>query len=119
MYLLAPTSPPDRIQLITSHSTGFVYLVSLTGVTGARASLADSLSTAVAAVRRQVRLPLAVGFGISTPEQAADVAAVADGVVVGSAIVKLFEEHRDEELIERVADMVRGLKAGVRSGQDH
>lgn len=119
IFLLTPTSDASRIKTVNRLGRGFIYYVSVTGVTGARTSLADSLSASVTAIRRQVRLPLAVGFGISTPEQAAGVAAVADGVVVGSAIVKLFEEHRDGELVERVVDMVRGLKDGVRSGQNN
>ncbi|TWJ32709.1 tryptophan synthase subunit alpha [Geobacter argillaceus] len=119
IFLLTPTSDASRIKTVNRLGRGFIYYVSVTGVTGARTSLADSLSASVTAIRSQVRLPLAVGFGISTPEQAAGVAAVADGVVVGSAIVKLFEERRDGELVERVADMVRVLKDGVRSGQNN
>ena len=119
IFLLTPTSDASRIKTVNRLGRGFVYYVSVTGVTGARTSLAASLAETVTAVRDQVRLPLAVGFGISTPQQAGDVAAVADGVVVGSAIVKLFEEQRGEELTARVVAMVRGLKAGVLSGQNH
>ncbi len=118
IFLLTPTSNASRIKAVNRLGRGFIYYVSVTGVTGARASLADSLSSTVAALRRQLRLPLAVGFGISTPEQAGEVAAVADGVVVGSAIVKLFEEHRGEGLAERVTAMVQGLKGGVAAGQN-
>jgi tryptophan synthase alpha chain len=118
IFLLTPTSDASRIKTVNRLGRGFIYYVSVTGVTGARNALADSLSETVAALRRQLRLPLAVGFGISTPDQAGEVAAFADGAVVGSAIVKLFEEYRGEELVERVAAMVRGLKSGVRAGQN-
>ncbi len=87
-YLLAPNSPDERIERVTAEATGFVYLVSVMGITGARTGLPPGLAAFVARVRRRTRLPLAVGFGISTPEQAAGVGAVADGVIVGSALVK-------------------------------
>ena len=119
IFLLTPTSDASRIKAVNRLGRGFVYYVSVTGVTGARTSLAESLAETVTAVRNQVRLPLAVGFGISSPQQAGDVAVVADGVVVGSAIVKLFEEYRGDDLAGRVAAMVQGLKAGVLSGQNH
>ncbi len=89
VYLAAPTSTPERLALIASHCTGFLYLVSVTGITGARADLPPHLAEFVARVRRHTDLPLAVGFGIGTPAQAAAVAGLADGVVVGSALVRL------------------------------
>lgn len=89
IYLVAPTSTEERIALAAGHSTGFIYLVSVTGITGARNDLPPHLAEFIARVRRQSELPLAVGFGIGTPAQAAAVAAIADGVVVGSALVKL------------------------------
>lgn len=89
IYLVAPTSTPERIALAAAHSTGFIYLVSVAGITGARSDLPPQLAEFVARVRQQSGLPLAVGFGISTPAQAAAVAAIADGVVVGSALVRL------------------------------
>ncbi len=88
IFLLAPTSDAARIQTVTSLSGGFVYLVSLVGVTGARESLPPDLADFVARVRAVTDKPLAVGFGIATPEQAAQVAQIADGVIVGSALVK-------------------------------
>jgi tryptophan synthase alpha chain len=88
VYLLAPTSTPERIKLIAEKSQGFIYLVSLTGVTGARNELTPGLSDFVARVRAQTETPLAVGFGIGTGEQARKVAQVADGIIVGSALVK-------------------------------
>lgn len=87
IYLLAPTSTSDRIHLVTERATGFIYCVSLTGVTGARDVLPDSLGAFVERVRALSKVPLAVGFGIATAQQAAMVAKVADGVIVGSAVV--------------------------------
>ncbi|MBI2917504.1 MAG: tryptophan synthase subunit alpha [Chloroflexi bacterium] len=95
VYLLAPTSPPDRIRLVAEHSRGFIYLVSLTGVTGARASLPADLEAFVRRVRQATDLPLCVGFGISTAEAARRVAAVADGVIVGSRLLQMIKGARD------------------------
>ncbi len=89
--LLAPTSTPERIQLITAQAHGFVYLVSVTGVTGARDTLPPDLADYVRRVRGITPLPLAVGFGISRPEQVRIVARLADGVVVASALIRLME----------------------------
>lgn len=91
VYLLAPTSTEDRIRLVAEKSTGFIYLVSLTGVTGARASLPSEIEAFVARVRAIARQPLCIGFGISTPEQAERMAHVADGVIVGSKLIDLLE----------------------------
>lgn len=88
IFLAAPTSTPARLRAIARASTGFIYLVSVTGITGVRKSVAKDLPEFIRRVRRVSKLPLAVGFGISTPEQAHDVAKLADGVVVGSALVK-------------------------------
>jgi tryptophan synthase alpha chain len=87
VYLVAPTTPNERLVKIAAHSTGFVYIVSLTGVTGARASLSAGLDEFLMRVRGMTDKPLAVGFGISTPEQAAQVGRMADGVIVGSALI--------------------------------
>jgi tryptophan synthase alpha chain len=91
IYLLAPTSAEERIKLVADRSRGFIYLVSVTGVTGARDSLPAELNSFVARVRKVARQPLCVGFGISTPEQARQVAEIADGVIVGSRIIQLME----------------------------
>jgi tryptophan synthase alpha chain len=88
VFLLAPTSTTDRIRLVAEHSSGFIYLVSIAGITGARSELPPDLSAFVQRVRSQTDLPLAVGFGIGTGSQASAVAALADGVIVGSALVK-------------------------------
>jgi tryptophan synthase alpha chain len=92
IFLLAPTSTDERIRLVAAHSTGFIYLVSVTGITGARSELPPDLAKFVQRVRRVTSLPLAVGFGIGTGRQAAAVAEVADGVIVGSALVRAAGE---------------------------
>jgi tryptophan synthase alpha chain len=91
IYLLAPTSNDDRIRLGVEHSRGFIYLVSVTGVTGTRSFLPSDLEVFISGVRKVTDKPLCVGFGISTPEQAAQVGSSADGVIVGSRIVQLLE----------------------------
>ena len=94
IYLLSPTSTEERISLVTSRSSGFIYLVSLTGVTGARAKLPEELEDFVARVRDRTETPLCVGFGVSTPEQARRIARVADGVIVGNRIIQLLDEDK-------------------------
>lgn len=107
VFLAAPTSTPERLKLVAKYSTGFIYLVSRTGVTGEQASLSNSVAPLVTSMRGLTKLPLAVGFGISTPEQAHDVASVADGVVVGSAFVRLIERNGDLE------NFARSLRKGM------
>jgi tryptophan synthase alpha chain len=92
IYLLAPTSTEERIEAVGKRSRGFIYLVSLTGVTGAREKLPQGLDSFVKRVRRTTRKPLCVGFGISSAAQAKRVAAVADGVIVGSRLIQLIDE---------------------------
>jgi tryptophan synthase alpha chain len=92
VYLLAPTSTGERIETVASRSTGFIYLVSLTGVTGTRATLSADLEGFAARVRKKAAQPLCIGFGISSPEHAARAAAIADGVIIGSRIIQLIEE---------------------------
>ena len=91
--LVAPTSSPQRVEQIVATATGFVYAVSTLGVTGTRASLSERAATVVAAVRDATSLPVLVGIGVSNPEQAAEAAGYADGVVVGSAVVRLILEQ--------------------------
>lgn len=93
VFLAAPTSTPERLDAVARYSSGFVYLVSRTGVTGERESLSDSVAPLVSAMRARTELPLAVGFGISRPDQAAAVAQLADGVAVGSALVRIIEQN--------------------------
>jgi len=92
IYLLAPTSTEERISLVAEKSQGFIYLVSLTGVTGARQSLPLELEDFVMRVRQRTHQPLCVGFGVSNPEQARRAAKIADGVIVGSRLIQLIEE---------------------------
>jgi tryptophan synthase alpha chain len=99
--LVAPTTPDERLSTISETASGFLYYISRTGVTGEREELDEGLEEAVARLRRRVRLPVAVGFGISRPEQARTVARVADGVVVGSALVTAL--RRDEEAFADLA----------------
>jgi tryptophan synthase alpha chain len=108
VYLLAPTSTPERIALVAQKSKGFIYLVSLTGVTGARDHLPPGLSDFVARVRSQTDTPLAIGFGISNGQQARLVAQLADGVIVGSALVK-----RAAESLERVKELATELREAL------
>ena len=95
VFLTAPTTTDERFELIAQQCTGFVYYVSRLGVTGARSDLATGLQEAVARIRPHTDKPVAVGFGISTPEQARQVAGMAEGVVVGSALVRLIAELGD------------------------
>ncbi len=107
VYLLAPTSTDERIVLVAQRSKGFIYLVSLTGVTGARDSLPIELESFVAKVRQRTTKPLCVGFGISTPEQARRVATVADGVIVGSRIIQLMEENDPLHKVQAFVESLR------------
>ena len=114
IYLLAPTSDTARIEKVAGLCSGFVYYVSVTGVTGVRQNVADSLVEKVECIKKRIPLPVAVGFGISDAAQAASVAHSADGVVVGSAIVKLFEEFSGEELKKKLGIFIAELKAGIK-----
>jgi tryptophan synthase alpha chain len=111
IFLLSPTSDNGRLQIVTERTSGFLYLVSLTGVTGARDQLAPDLESFVTRVRSATDLPLAVGFGIGTPAQAAQVARVADGVIVGSALIRAIGTGEDPVVAART--FVAGLRAGM------
>lgn len=117
IFLAAPTSPPERMQLIASVSTGFIYCVSVTGVTGARAMLSDEIAPMIAELRKHTDKPMSVGFGVSTPEQATQVARIADGVIVGSAIVNVIEDNMDNEaqLLTAVKQFALDLANGVKT----
>ncbi|HXY48860.1 MAG TPA: tryptophan synthase subunit alpha [Terriglobales bacterium] len=110
IFLAAPTSTDERLRRIVDVSRGFVYAVSRTGVTGARQQLSQDASRLVRRLRRYTRLPIAVGFGISTPEQFQSVGAYADGAVVGSAIVETMERNRGREAAS-VGEFVKKLVA--------
>lgn len=114
--LLTPTSGDDRIEAVRRVASGFVYYVSLTGVTGATLGNAAELGPRVDTLRARLGLPVAVGFGIATPEQAAAVGAHADGVVVGSALVRIIETHGGDA--EAMLREVRGFVVGLRGAID-
>lgn len=116
VFLVAPTTPDERLSLIGRASPALVYAVSLTGVTGARTELPPELGSFTARCRKHITSPLVVGFGISTPEQASRVAKLADGVVVGSALVRIVEEVGDsDDLAPRVEAAARSLAEAVKA----
>jgi len=110
IYLLAPTSTEGRVSMIAKRSQGFIYLVSLTGVTGARQTLPAELEDFVNRVRQRTNKPLCVGFGISTPEQARRIARVADGVIVGSRLIQLIEE---DATLSSLKDFILSLREAL------
>jgi tryptophan synthase alpha chain len=115
IYLIAPTTPEDRIELIVKRGTGFIYYVSREGVTGMQAKVSDSIASKTAKIRAHTRLPIAVGFGISNPEQARLVAALAEAIVVGSAVVNQIAMHGgSKELVPRVAGFVKTLAGAIK-----
>ena len=114
IFLVAPTSTSTRIDLVNRYTTGFVYCVSVTGVTGARGQLAEDVNEFMTRVRSLTNRPLGLGFGISSPEQAYKASQLADGVIVGSAIVNVMEEHTGKADMPRfVGDYVASLRAGI------
>lgn len=109
VYLLAPTSTDERIRLVAGHASGFIYCVSVTGVTGARTVLPEELGSFLGRVRAHTALPLAVGFGISTPEQVAEVGRLAEAVVVGSAFVQVIAQAPLQDRARVVRSYLEGL----------
>jgi tryptophan synthase alpha chain len=116
IYLVAPTTPEDRIERIVKRGMGFIYYVSREGVTGMQAKVADTIGAMTAKIRAHTDLPVAVGFGISTPEQARTVAQNAEAIVVGSAVVNQIAEHgKSPDLVKRVNEFVKTLALAVKS----
>jgi tryptophan synthase alpha chain len=114
IFLLAPTSTLERRTFVARQSNGFVYYVSLTGITGSKLSNLTDVEKNVQRIRKVSKTPIAVGFGVATPEDAAKVSAIADGVIVGSAIVKHIAAGQQERgMVPRVADFVHSLKAAM------
>jgi len=115
VFIVAPTTPESRIPKIVSAATGFIYYVSREGVTGVRDRVADNIPEAVARIRRHTKLPVVVGFGISTRAQVAQIAAYADGVVVGSALVNCIRENQGarEKIVARLSAVATDLVAGT------
>ena len=109
--LVAPTTPDDRMREIGAHGTGFVYLISRLGVTGTRDDVSLELPDTIARLRRATKLPICVGFGVSTPEQARRIASLADGVVVGSAVVRAANES-----VDRAAALVGEIRRAMDLG---
>ena len=115
IYLVAPTTPEERIELIVKRATGFVYCVSREGVTGMQAKVSGAIGPMTSRIRAHTGLPIAVGFGISTPEQARSVAACADAVVVGSAVVNQIARHgQSPDLVPRVVEFTTALIQAVK-----
>jgi len=118
IYLVAPTTPEDRMKLIVKRGSGFIYYVSREGVTGMQSEVASNLAEQVAKIRAHTPLPVAVGFGISTPEQARLVARAADGVVVGSAVVNQIAQHgKSPQLVIKVSTFVKALADATKSSR--
>ncbi len=116
IFVVAPNSPSERIRRICRFSRGFIYYVSITGVTGTRENLPKDLEFVVRRIKEESKKPVSVGFGISTPEQAKEVSHFADGVIVGSAIVKIIEENLERpELSTRVGNFVSSLADALKS----
>lgn len=115
IFLAAPTSTRKRIKNIVKNSTGFIYYVSLTGVTGARRKLPPEVTSNVRTIKSMTRKPVAVGFGVSSAGQARDIARTADGVIVGSAIVKIIADNQknDKILISKVSSFSQGLARAI------
>ena len=114
IFLLAPTSDRQRIRQVSSNSSGFIYYVSLTGITGARRRLPKELIQQVRRIKRVTNKPVCVGFGVSTPQQAREIARVADGIIVGSAIIKVIEKNLGrKKLVPKVAKFVNRLKQAI------
>jgi tryptophan synthase alpha chain len=121
IYLTAPTTTEERLPRVLEHASGFVYYVSITGITGAGSATSSDISAQLDRIRAMTDLPIAVGFGITTPEKAADIASVADAAVVGSAVVNIIADNLDDDgkptpgLVDKVLSFVSELATGVRS----
>ncbi len=125
ILLVAPNTPADRARKIAKATQGFMYYVSVTGITGARARLPAELSQGLNGIRQLTSKPVAVGFGISTPDQVSMLSAVADGIIVGSAIIKLIEAHTIKQgddlkagpdLVKKVGEFIEELKKATKTG---
>jgi tryptophan synthase alpha chain len=116
--LVAPTSGPDRVAMIAREASGFVYVISVTGITGIRRDLPGEYVKTVEMVKRSTDIPVVVGFGISTPEMASSVAEHCDGVVIGSACVSLIEKYskRREYLVRKMSSFIEKTKLRLING---
>ncbi len=113
--LIAPTTGPERLRQIAKQAAGFLYYVSITGITGTAAPVIADIQKTVDRIKKITKLPVAVGFGITEPTQAREIGRIADGIVVGSAVVRLINENRNNpDLIKVVANFVREIKQAMR-----
>ncbi|MEI6127262.1 MAG: tryptophan synthase subunit alpha, partial [Pseudomonadota bacterium] len=120
IFLLAPTSTDERMKLVSKAASGFIYYVSVTGVTGARETLAEMMDSSVEKIRKFSSLPVGVGFGVSTPEHVTTIAHYADAVIVGSAIIKVIAEHRGSpDMIQKTGHYIRSLKDATHVIRSH
>lgn len=117
IFLLAPTSTDARMKLAATQSSGFVYCVSVTGVTGVRDRLSGEVEGLVKRIRQHTTLPICVGFGVSSADQARQVGALADGVIVGSAVVSLLEDDRSPARLEQFVSSLRAALDGAHAGK--
>ncbi|MEN6622097.1 MAG: tryptophan synthase subunit alpha [Smithella sp.] len=114
IFLVAPTTDTKRAQWIAGGASGFLYYVSITGITGTAAPRIADLKTAIEKIRKITKLPVAVGFGISQPKQAKEIGQIADGVVIGSAVVRLIDENKNKhDLVNIVTDYTRAIKKSL------
>ena len=116
IFLAAPTSPDERLRRIAEVSQGFVYAISRTGITGAQKNLTNDAEQLAQRLRRYTKLPIAVGFGVSTHEHVAAIGEFADAAVVGSALVSIIEKSSREEAPSSIARFIKGLLGGLREG---
>lgn len=116
-YLLSPNSPAERIKLVAKRSTGFIYLVSVTGITGARKQLPPQLEEFAARVRAQTTKPIGVGFGISNESQAISISKFANGVIIGSALVKIIKEAKDP--VKASSEFVQNIRIAMDNADNH
>lgn len=112
IFLIAPTTTEERMQAIAQHASGFVYYVSLKGVTGSAQLDTNAVAEKIAVLRQYIKLPIGVGFGINDADSAAKIAAVADAVIVGSRVVREIEQHTGQEA-EKVGALIRALKTAI------
>jgi len=117
VFLCSPTTTPERLARVDAAATAYVYYIARAGVTGARDDLPADVQQALAALKKTLQNPLCVGFGISTPHHASVMARHADGVIVGSALVKLFEEFSGEDLLHKIAEMTAAMKDAIRTAE--
>jgi tryptophan synthase alpha chain len=113
IYLLSPTSTPERIRIVAEKSTGYIYLVSVAGVTGARSSLPEGTAAFVSRVSKMAKQPICVGFGISTPQQAKQISQIADGVIVGSKLIQLMKA---DPTLNSLRVFTREIREAIDSG---